>query len=545
MKYLVVIVLSLVPLVAVTVGSFVDLAKVDDRIDADAPDVDTGKVTERIESARSSAAEARQAAADFAEQDLLRPRSVASPETPPQSEELAAVYEGWAAVVATHRVVAAYLRIEKTIETGWQKPGSEPLQRAVGELEKLKQNVDQADLPRKDDLLLAIDQRIEELTDEIALRELKAELADRLAAAQKAFDQAEDLKQRGEYDQAAQAYADCRQRCREALDAKYADVRDPTAASQVRSLDGRAEFYAEYCVLRQKLQGKLYGDMDFDVLLAETARQNDDSQTAAALASVRDEIARFLDRHRAQWQSTAELTWLTSQHQQAVAALGMAQTNTAAKQQTEALVAAVDRGELPDFTQRLDRMMEIVRDYPTPAVKTELRDRYSRWLGEAFPEKQVAGLDGVQEIETNDGRIVQGYFKPWPSADAPQGYQRYESRQEALNPSSRPGVIELSEIRVPPHEAVPAGCVRRYNAARLGLIAGLRNAPGIKQYADQLAKFVKTCEDLEQELAVYRAKAGSMKVDLSFAPQGELARRLLKQVLESPEFEALLGPLPG
>ena len=208
-------------------------------------------------------------------------------------------------------------------------------------------------------------------------------------------------------------------------------------------------------------------------------------------------------------------------------------------------MAAVDRGELPDFTERVGRVISIVRQYPTPKVKTELRSRYTTWLDEAFSAREPGGLDAVQEIETNDGRIVQGYFKPWPSAQSPSGYQRYESRQAAMNPSSRPGVIELSEIRVLPHEPVPASCIRQYNAARLGLLAGLRNALDIKQYADQLAKFVKTCEDLEKELAAYRAKPGSLKVDLSFAHEQELARRLLKQVLESPEFEALLGPLPS
>jgi hypothetical protein len=189
------------------------------------------------------------------------------------------------------------------------------------------------------------------------------------------------------------------------------------------------------------------------------------------------------------------------------------------------------------FNDRLERALEILESHPTEKVRTELRGLVGQWLQEFLPEKPIRESPRLQEAETTNHEIVQGYFAEVIAPDGTLfGYKRYPTYEQFLRPVFDVGTYRKDEFLAPPGASVPRRCAAEYREARDRLLED----PGRREAWAALGAL---CESLEARLGEYRAKKGAGRddLDLSFVEEG----RFVRELLSGPhwaEMQALFPP---
>ena len=188
-------------------------------------------------------------------------------------------------------------------------------------------------------------------------------------------------------------------------------------------------------------------------------------------------------------------------------------------------ISTLGRYDGRPFGEGLSAAARIAETYPTEWVRSQLQERAVVWLTQLLPPKHLNEPADLQEVETNSGTIIRGYFEPVDdAAGGVIGYKRYPSAAERETPTRTVGRYPAADLRGVPNRSVPRQCVEAYNAARSRLLAD----PGNR---DCWNSFRRTCDSAEAALVDYRRKPGSSGEDLYFEDVRQFARNVLNSGL--------------
>ena len=173
------------------------------------------------------------------------------------------------------------------------------------------------------------------------------------------------------------------------------------------------------------------------------------------------------------------------------------------------------------FAEGVAAAARIAETYPTDWVRSQLQDRVVLWLTQALPPKRFDEPTGIEEVETNSGNVVRGFFEPVTDAAGDIiGYKRYPTSEERENPTRNVGRYPALDLRGVPNLSVPRQCVDAYMAARSRVLADAGNRAC-------WTALKRTCDSAEVMLVDYRRKPGSSREPLFFDGASEFARMVL------------------
>ncbi len=184
-------------------------------------------------------------------------------------------------------------------------------------------------------------------------------------------------------------------------------------------------------------------------------------------------------------------------------------------------LAALATREGQDFPEQLAAATQVARTYPTDMVRRRLQERVILWLAASLPQKTLAEPDGIEEVETNSGEVLRGFFAAVHDAGGGViGYKRYPTAEERKSPTRNAGRYPAADLRGAPTRSLPRQCVDAYESARRRLLAD----PGNREHWTAVQR---TCESAETSLVDYRRKPGSSRDPVSFEKEGRFAQIVL------------------
>ncbi len=474
MKPIAILVLGCVPLAALTVWSFVELASVDKRVAVPEADEQVVAAREAAEQFHASARAEEEPLRALEPTELLAGRPLEGLAEAGEASRLRSLAEPWL------RWQEALETAEATVEA--DRPAAigdlDGLKAALTRLEELKTGVEMSSLHGTQPLQKVVRLRIELVKARIRQIEREREAAAQIAQARAAFQATE--------------YARCVKLCDEVLSG-YAKVIDARAAENLRILRQRAQFWDD------------------------TGRMNSDLETADSLPQRRTVLAAFLAKYPDRHTHTDPEQKVLDRCKQD---LGEMTAKIEAGEKDQAATEAVERlrAQLPDdFSTRLAKAAETVGQYDTETCRAALQGEVQRWIEEFLPEKQIEEEPRIQEVETTRHEIVRGYFT---EVNSPRGYKRYPTYEQSLRPVSEVGTYLANRLLGGPAPSLPRRCMTRYNQAREALI----EAP---QQAEAWQALAALCGRLDKELADYRRKPGSSQQPLSFEREARFAAERL------------------
>jgi hypothetical protein len=490
MKSILLLILTCLPLAALTAASFVAI------VGGNESPADVAPPSQRDEQAAVAGIDAARLAADravlkdLAQTDLLENDSDASMQNVPAASSLQSLGKAWRIWVRTREMAVGILAAEQLT----QAADARQLEAAARKFADLEQRYKRLPPPGTETLLKLVADRCEELQRAVGRGQAQQQAAELAQKAKAAF--------------AGQKYKDCIELC-DQLIAKGSPAADEPLLVEIRTLKVRAEFHRGAQRVREKLE------------MAATPNER-----LALLQTFVGQHARregWTDaERRAVEQFESEL--------HALQRAGEAVKNAAAA------VAEVEKlRKLPaGFTARVEAAAAVHERYPTQEMRQGLRPLVAEWLAEAIPPKRIQEDPALREMETKAGAVVRGYFNEVRDAGGTlAGYKRYPTAGEARNPLYEVGTTRLETLASPPGESVPRQCVFRYQEARQRLLAN----PERREAWTDLAKL---CGALDATLAEYRKKPGGGSEELSFARE----ERGLRQLMASPvwaKLQKLLG----
>ena len=184
-------------------------------------------------------------------------------------------------------------------------------------------------------------------------------------------------------------------------------------------------------------------------------------------------------------------------------------------------ISTLGRYDGRPFAEGLSAAARIAETYPTKWVRSQLQERTVLWLTQLLPAKQLDEPSGLQEVETNAGNVVRGFFEPVNDAGGGViGYKCYPTAAERENPTRNVGRYPAADLRGVPNLSVPRQCVDAYTTARSRLLAD----PGNR---DCWTGLRRTCDSAEATLVDYRRKPGSSRSPLFFDGASQFAKSVL------------------
>ena len=471
MKPIAILILGCVPLAALTVWSFVELASVEHDLAGPGTAEDLQARAETAEQFRAQVRADQQPLTELAKADLLAGRPLEGLAKAPDASRLKRLEQPWPQWVEALRTSEALIDADRPTAIG----DVEALEKATSQMEELKARIEGSSLQGTDPVLKVVRGRIDRLETRIARIEQEGEAGSRIGRARAAFHATE--------------YAQCVKLCDELL-SKYAEVIDATAAENVRILRQRAQFWDD--------AGRLFSDL-------ETAGTMPKRRTV-----LQGFVDKYPDRHVHMDSERKILDQCRRDLTDTVQKIESAEKDRAATESIERL-----RADLPAaFSDRLKRAGEIADRYGTETCRATLRGEICRWLAEFLPEKKIEESPRLQEVETAQHQIVRGYFT---QVNSPRGYKRYPTHEQSIRPVSEVGTYLANQLLGAPGATIPRRCVARYNTAR----AAVMDSPRLKRAWRELAEL---CDRLDKELEAYRQKPGSSKEKLSFGSEARFAR---------------------
>ena len=192
-------------------------------------------------------------------------------------------------------------------------------------------------------------------------------------------------------------------------------------------------------------------------------------------------------------------------------------------------ISTLGRYDGRPFGEGLAAAARIAETYPTNWVHSQLQERAVLWLTQLLPPKRLDEPEGIQEVETNAGNVIRGFFEPVAdAAGGVIGYKRYPTAAERENPTRNVGRYPAADLRGVPNLSVPRQCVDAYNSARSRLLAD----PGNR---DCWNAFRRMCDSAEAALVDYRRKPGSSREELYF----DDVSQFVKDVLNSDRWSEI------
>jgi len=471
MKSILVLTLGCVPLAALTVWSFVELASVEHDLTGPGTAEDLQAQAEAAEQFRAQVRAEQEPLAELAKADLLAAPPLEGLAEAPDASHLKQLGQEWPRWVEALRTSQALVDADRPTAVG----DLEALKKATTQMEELKAALGGSSLQGTDPVLKVVRARIDRLKRRIAKIEQEQDAAGRIAGARAAFH--------------ATQYAQCVKIC-DGLLAERAQAVDARTAENVRILRQRAQFWDD--------AGRLASDLE----------------TAGTLPARRNVLQGFVDkypdRHVHMDSERKILDRCRRDLADTVAKIESAEKDRAAAESIDRL-----RADLPaDFSDRLKRAGQIADRYGTETCRATLRAEVRRWLAERLPEKRLQESPRLQEAETSRREIVRGYFT---AVNSPRGYKRYPTYEQSIRPVSEVGTYLASQLLAAPGATVPRRCVARYETARAALIDNPRPKHAWRQLAE-------LCDQLDEELEAYRKKPGSSQEKLSFSAEAQFAR---------------------
>lgn len=479
-KPILVLVLGCLPLAGLTVASFAGIGNLASRF----PSIEDGDLI-------PAGANVSVLSADDLEDDEILRTAVATreflageplPDRALQTDPvfLAALAADWKKWSDATELVDAVLALEEDVRGA----GASQLKLAVKRIDTILEECRSKDPAGSARLARVLQRRKEELLTRIAFLEKCEDASDLLAEAKAAYDARDFFVAYKKYD---------------TLLTQYDDVLASGA------LDGIS--YATITAARQ--DAAFWRDLGYLHLASPVSEQP---------SKQRELLVGFLDSYRGmEGEAAAEkLKSVESKLQSVDAELRRLEMNEAAVQPISTLGRYDGR-----FAEGVAAAARIAETYPTDWVRSQLQDRVTLWLKQVLPPKRFNEPDGIEEVETNSGNVVRGFFEPVnDAAGGVIGYKSYPTSEERENPTRNVGRYPAADLRGVPNLSVPRQCVDAYMSARANLLADAGNRTC-------WTAFKRTCDSAEVMLVDYRRKPGSSREPLFFDDASEFAKMVL------------------
>jgi len=484
MKYTLTLIASCMPLVALTVWTFVELALPANDAPQAPADVDVKAIGTLADDAAARGEEEASFVAQLAETDLLDTRPVNLP--PAKADRLKSLASKWKQSAEARALLVKYHAIHAT----GVDPAAEPLQRerqAKEALEVLEKFITKerpgslAQVGGAEGFFNLLGQRVERLKAEIAGYDTRSSIVE-------ALDKATDEVNAGKADA-----------CLARLDKEPLTLaRDAETKAKLQALRRRAEFRLAADRLQERKQ----------------ASQAD----RELLRTIDDFLHRFPEPPS---EAERELhAQLQRRHDR-----------------LKVDIAIADLAQPADLESMLAQAALIVSDSTVDETSRDrARTRVIEWLlATGFPRQTPPdSLLGKQEAETKNGQRKIGKFL------LPKGAEQWRFWIDKRHQTERPRgdeQISRDSLVAPPATPMYVQWAREYNdlSERLARRGGLQN-----DWRD----FARRCEEIDEELTAYRERWGvddepdrSCR-DWSFSQRAATARQILEHW---PQFEQVLG----
>ncbi|MDO4574876.1 MAG: hypothetical protein Q4D98_06640 [Planctomycetia bacterium] len=494
-RTLFILLLGLVPLLVLTVGSFVDFISVPPR---SVPDD-----SELLESLRIQSASTRsflRSTATFEENlsatELLFPvdEGLFEETRPMEFRDLVSKFEAWNSVSQS---LMRYLELLREF-------GSKDLlqlKRTMSQFESFRKQF--ATLPGVDPKMAKLMEiQGKELEARVTKAEKNAQAAELLVEARNSFE--------------LERYAICRDKCNKLL-ADYKDVLENTVRLSVVRLKARAEVHA----------GKdLLGELKLKDIPAEEKL----AKIEKFLHSYADVAPEDLeDEERAQYEElrkTAQSLRMETEHasnrdeiQQMVNGV---QRETSLQKTLSAALAAVAKIQEHEAGLRNsggDEATKAEMQKDLDAQKKRIRTMVRKALFAKVPKKETKLDDLIQEAELKDGTVLLGYFREVKMDGKVVGYKCYSSRAELEHPTGSVGTNRLDRFAQKPAMPMEVRLCQRYVALRKKVY----ESPGSRGL---WVDFQNQCQKMQDEWDAHLKKTGK-KSTLSFQDAVSVARMIL------------------
>jgi hypothetical protein len=468
-----------VPLAALTVASFVDLGTAEPPFaEALAP------IDGRLEAAAAEdAAKTARAEAPLAKElnaaDLFGIEALPAVQNAPAESPLRPLAEAWPLWTGARQLVTRVVDAEQLANSN----DLDQLKEAAEQFAAIQKKYEKAPPRGAERLIETLQRRQAAVRVKIAKKEREIEANQILAQARTAF--------------RPQQYETCLRLCDQLL-TTYADALDNSILAKVRVLRERAEFWSD----AERLAGLLVA-------------ANEPPQRMTRLRE-------FLDKYPDRRERTESELKILEDRERELRRLEAAAAETEQGQAAARSMEQLRRDPPADLADRLARAREIAGQYPSAAVRAQLRREARAWLAQSLPEKQLAEPPQFREMETTRGELIRGFIKEVKGPDgSATGYKRYSTQEQMLRPVAEVGTYRPEDLRRRPAETVPRTCVTRYHEARDRVLA----APAERDAWQTLAEL---CNAIDGELRAYRAKPGAGRDELSFAAEERFARRAVE-----------------
>ncbi|HUT13918.1 MAG TPA: hypothetical protein VMY42_25740 [Thermoguttaceae bacterium] len=490
MKPLLILILSCLPLTALTVSTFVELGSDGDQ-PAPRPEIDgSQEAAARADAVRARVEARKPLIRALSEADLFAADPIPALRDAPDAGGLKPFGASWSRWVRARQVVSGVLEAEQ-LATALRRD-LEQLEEAFGRLDELKTQYEDllqkedAAAPRESERLLHIlRQRHTALKLEITRVQRQQEAMVLVQQARSAF--------------RPQHYQECIELSDRTLQ-EYDDVLDASIIVNLQKLKLRAVFRDDLELLYK--------------LRAEAASPKQHADLLRAF------LGKYFDRELHTDAELAELKKCEDDLRTLEAQIEAANVRHEAELRIQQL-----HQDLPaSFSQRVADVSRIIEQYPAADVKTQLREDVLTWLAECIPEKRLEEPEAIREAESKQHEIIRGFFAPDRDIEGRMiGYKCYPTQQELIDPRGGVGTYPTEMLLGSPAESVPRQCVTRFNKARDRLL----ERPTDRQLWTQLAAL---CDELQRELDQYRTKPGSSKENVSFAEDAAFLRQLVAEL---------------
>lgn len=476
MKSLAIIILSCLPLAALTVWSFVDLA-------CERPAVELPGESVTAAGPIPAAPAAAAPLETLAKVDLLVAGPLPESAAGTNAAGAADLAAGWAKWINSRELAVEALRAMQSLSAS-----PEELRRTLAQLEAVRAKYAYMSAPAAVSVLALLSERVQALESRSQQLTTKSKAETTWSEAQTAFRRRD--------------YNDCLEKCRIVLE-RYAAAFTPAELEAIRNQERQARFAREAEQLSDRLKR-----------LAEPQQVRD---LAAPL------LAKYTSAEGLSGAQQALLADLRERDRRAESEIRSQQWTQQGGRQLEAL-----RSRLPStFPQRVTALTAIVREHPAAAIRAQAASETARWLAEFLPEKRLADSTLLREATTREGEILRGFFKEVKDADGRLlGYQCYATWEEFQRPRSGTGTYTREMLKSAPQISQPQRWVERYNEVR-------RKALEHPQSQSGWIELGRVCRQAGQELAEYRTQRGANAGSLSFAADEQFLSQLVQETLWS------------
>jgi len=490
MKPLLILILSCLPLGALTVSTFVELGSGGDEPAARPEANGSQEVVARADAVRAGVEVRGPLIRALSEAELFAADPIPALKKAADAGGLKPLDSSWSRWVRARQAVSGVLEAEQ-LATAVRRDLPQ-LQEAFDRLDELKtqyeellQEEDAAAPHQSERLLHILRQRHAALEIEIARLRRQQEAAALVQQARDAF--------RPEH------YRQCVDLCGQTLQ-QYDDVLDASIIVNLQKLRLRAVFRDDLELLYKLRAEAASPKQNADLLRAFLAKYFDHELRTDSELAVLKKCEDDLDTLEAQIKAAN------------------------VRREAGVLIERLHQNPPATFPQRVADAWRIAEQYPVAEIRTQLREDVLTWLAECIPEKRLEEPEAIREARSKQGEVIRGFFAPDRDIEGRMiGYKCYPTQQELIRPRGVVGTYPTEMLLGPPGESLPRQCVTQFNTARDRLL----KRPTDKQLWTDLAR---QCDELQAQLDQYRQKPGSSREKLSFAEDAAFLRQLVTEL---------------